>query len=143
MNESSFCKRKFSTSAASCKRFHTVREICSYCSSYQIFYEDDFFLRGGQYGSPRLAALLRHPWEAQYRMHAGQAAMDLEVEDINAHLTRLDGEKMLSTLKHYKVPLPEDGSADQLHVAAAGTSLAAVTAGPTAAMLPQDAPKEQ
>lgn len=52
-------------------------------------------------------------------MHVGQAAMDLEIEDINAHLTRLDGEKMLGTLKHYAVPLPEDGSADQLRVAAA------------------------
>lgn len=76
-------------------------------------------------------------------MRTGQAAMDLEVEDINAHLTRLDGEKMLSTLKHYGIPLHGDGSADQLHVAAAGTSSAAVTTGTTAAVPPQDASKEQ
>lgn len=44
--------------------------------------------------------------------------MDLEIEDINAHLTRLDGEKMLRKLQQYATPLSEKGDATELNEAA-------------------------
>ena len=44
--------------------------------------------------------------------------MDLEIEDINAHLTRLDGEKMLRKLRQYATPLSETGDATELSEAA-------------------------
>ena len=50
---------------------------------------------------------------------AMQAAMELEVEDINAHLTRLDAERMLGKLRHYAAqPQLEGSSADQPQAAA-------------------------
>ena len=76
--------------------------------------------------------------------------MGLEIEDINAHLTRLEGQRMLSTLKHFEVSVPEISSieqphADQVHAASAATSVA--IAGTAAAVSPvgasEDARKEQ